>query len=161
REHGELLGHGRRRVAELVGDRAHRAAAGELEEKAKATRIHRPALFDDIERYVKQVDVDRTVRVWSTGRVTRLSAATDADSGPRPGAGMALASIVCVQIGIALSVGLFDEVGPAGAAALRLAWAGVVLLVIVRPRPSAFSQRGFAASVVLGVVTGVMTLCFM
>ena len=74
---------------------------------------------------------------------------------------MAVAAIVCVQIGIAASVGLFDDVGPAGAAALRLAWAGVLLLVLVRPRPSAFTRRGLVASAVLGVVTGTMTLCFM
>jgi len=90
-----------------------------------------------------------------------LNPSTAADTGPRTGVPMALAAMVCVQIGIALSVGLFDDVGPAGAAALRLAWAGVVLLAVVRPRPSAFTARGFAASAVLGVVTGALTLCFM
>src|SRR3954447_4634864 len=80
---------------------------------------------------------------------------------PNAGAGMALAAIVCVQVGIAASVGLFDDVGPEGAAALRLGWAGVLLLVLVRPRPSAFSRRGMVASAMLGVVTGALTLCFM
>jgi inner membrane transporter RhtA len=89
--------------------------------------------------------------------MTRLAPPTSA----RSGAGMALAAMVCVQVGIALSVGLFDDVGPDGAAALRLAWAGVLLLVLVRPRRNAFSRRGLIASVVLGVVTGAMTLCFM
>jgi inner membrane transporter RhtA len=89
--------------------------------------------------------------------MSRLAAPT----GPRAGAAMAVAAIVCVQIGIATSVGLFDDVGPAGAAAVRLAWAGVLLLVLVRPRPSAFSRRGLVASAVLGVVTAIMTLCFM
>ena len=93
--------------------------------------------------------------------MTRLALPTAAHAEPHAGAGMALAAIVCVQIGIALSVGLFDDVGPEGAAALRLAWAGVLLLVLVRPRPSAFSRRGLAASAVLGVVTGALTLCFM
>jgi inner membrane transporter RhtA len=79
---------------------------------------------------------------------------------PNAGAGMALAAMVCVQIGIALSVGLFDDVGPEGAAALRLGWAGVLLLVIARPRRSGFS-RGLVASVVLGVVTAGLTLLFM
>ena len=46
---------------------------------------------------------------------------TAAHTEARVGAGMALAAIVCVQIGIAASVGLFDNVGPEGAAALRLA----------------------------------------
>jgi inner membrane transporter RhtA len=114
-------------------------------------------LFEIIERYVKQVDVDRTVCVRFTEPMSRLAPPTTA----RAGAGMALAAIVCVQIGLALSVGLFDDVGPEGAAALRLAWAGVLLVVFVRPRPSAFSRRGLIASALLGVVTGAMTLCFM
>jgi inner membrane transporter RhtA len=114
-------------------------------------------LFETIERYVNQVDVDRTVSARFTEPMRRLALPTPA----RAGAGMALAAIVCVQIGIALSVGLFDDVGPEGAAALRLAWAGVLLLVLVRPRPSAFSRRGLIASAALGVVTGAMTICFM
>jgi inner membrane transporter RhtA len=93
--------------------------------------------------------------------VTRRALATAPHARARTGAGMALAAIVCVQIGIAASVGLFDDVGPDGAAALRLAWAGVLLLAVVRPRPSGFSRRGFVASAVLGVVTGALTLCFM
>jgi inner membrane transporter RhtA len=114
-------------------------------------------LFENIERYVKQVDVDRTVCLRFTGRMTRPAPST----GARAGAGMAVAAIVCVQLGLAASVGLFDDVGPAGAAALRLAWAGLLLLVLVRPRPSAFSRRGLVASAVLGIVTAAMTLCFM
>jgi inner membrane transporter RhtA len=117
-------------------------------------------LFDIIERYVKQVDVDRTVSVRFTDPMT-VAVSTAVDARPRAGAGMALAAIVCVQIGIAASVGLFDDVGPAGAAAMRLGWAGVLLLVLVRPRPSAFTRRTLAASAVLGVVTGALTLCFM
>jgi inner membrane transporter RhtA len=118
-------------------------------------------LFGNVERYVKQLDLDRTFDVRFTARMTRSAPPTAAFAEPRAGAGMALAAIVCVQIGIALSVGLFDDVGPEGAAALRLAWAGVLLLVLVRPRPSAFSRRGLVASGVLGIVTGALTLCFM
>src|ERR671937_287332 len=93
--------------------------------------------------------------------MTRLEPSDFAHARARAGAGMAITAIVCVQVGIAASVGLFDEVGPEGAAALRLAWAGVLLLVLVRPRPSAFSRRGLVTSAVLGVVTGAMTLCYM
>jgi inner membrane transporter RhtA len=119
--------------------------------------VHVRRLFETIERYVKQVDVDRTVCLRFTGRMSRLVPSTAAHGG----AGMAVAAIVCVQLGIAASVGLFDDVGPSGAAALRLAWAGALLLVLVRPRRSAFSRRGLLASAVLGVVTAAMTLCFM
>ena len=38
--------------------------------------------------------------------------------------------MLCVQLGLAASVGLFDRIGPEGAAWLRLAWAGVILLVL-------------------------------
>ena len=61
--------------------------------------------------------------------------------------------MLCVQLGIAASVGLFDEVGPEGAACLRLAFAGLILLAVVRPRPSAFSRSSLAAAIALGVVT--------
>jgi inner membrane transporter RhtA len=93
------------------------------------------------------------VGVGSPGRV--LSSST------RTGAALAVAAMLCVQLGLALSVGLFDRVGPEGAAWLRLAWAGVLLLVLVRPRPSSFSRSSLLACVVLGVVTAGMTMLFM
>ena len=74
---------------------------------------------------------------------------------------MALAAMLCVQLGIATSVGLFDDVGPEGAACLRLAFAGVILLVLVRPRPGAFSRDSLVAAVALGVVTAAVTMFFM
>lgn len=82
-------------------------------------------------------------------------------SAARVGTGMAVTSMLCVQLGLAASVGLFDSIGPVGAAWLRLAWAGVILLVLVRPRPRDFSRRGMSAAVALGVVTAGMTMLFM
>ena len=79
----------------------------------------------------------------------------------RAGTAMAVASMLCVQLGLAVSVGLFDQIGPEGAAWLRLAWAGVLLLVLVRPRPRDFDRRGLLASVALGVVTAGVTMLFM
>ncbi|HEX8103630.1 MAG TPA: EamA family transporter [Solirubrobacteraceae bacterium] len=78
----------------------------------------------------------------------------------RTGAGMALASMLCVQIGIAASVGLFDDVGTSGTACLRLVWAGVLLLLVVRPRPSTYSRRGLTGAVALGAATAGVTICF-
>lgn len=74
---------------------------------------------------------------------------------------MAMASMLCVQLGLAASVGLIDQLGPAGVAWLRLSWAGVLLLVILRPRPSAFSRETLLSGVALGVVTSGLTLLFM
>lgn len=82
-------------------------------------------------------------------------------SSARIGASMAMASMLCVQLGLAVSVGLADQVGAAGAAWLRLFWAGVLLLVVVRPRRSQFSRPALRAGVALGVVTAGVTLLFM
>lgn len=79
----------------------------------------------------------------------------------RAGASMAIASMLCVQLGLAASVGLIDTIGPEGTAWLRLSWAGVLLLVLLRPRPSMFTRQAFAATVGLGVATGGVTLLFM
>ena len=90
-----------------------------------------------------------------------MSTPTIARSHARTGTLMAVGSMTCVQLGLALSVGLFDRVGPLGAAWLRLAWAGLVLLVVVRPRPSRFGRRGLLTAVALGVVTAGLTMLFM
>jgi inner membrane transporter RhtA len=79
----------------------------------------------------------------------------------RTGAFMAMGSMLCVQVGLAIAVTLIDQIGVEGAAWLRLAWAGVLLLVIVRPRPVAFTRSTFGVCVVLGVVTAAITLLFM
>ena len=74
---------------------------------------------------------------------------------------MATGSMVCVQLGLAISVALIDRIGAEGAAWLRLAWAGLILLTVVRPRRSAFTRSTFAVCVLLGVVTATITLLFM
>ncbi|WP_018333666.1 EamA family transporter [Actinomycetospora chiangmaiensis] len=79
----------------------------------------------------------------------------------RSGALLALGSMSCVQLGLAASVGLFAVVPPEGVAALRLGWAGLLLLVIARPRPSSFTRASFGAAVLLGVVTAGLTMLFM
>ena len=58
-----------------------------------------------------------------------------AGRGDRPLAvGMVLAAAGSLQVGAAFAVTLFDDVGAAGAAFLRLALAAVVLWAIWRPR---------------------------
>jgi inner membrane transporter RhtA len=79
----------------------------------------------------------------------------------RTGALMAMASMFCVQVGLAVAVTLIDRIGVEGAAWLRLAWAGILLLLIVRPKPGAFTRSSFLTSVLLGVVTAAITLLFM
>jgi inner membrane transporter RhtA len=79
----------------------------------------------------------------------------------RTGVLMATGSMLCVQTGLAVAIGLMDRIGAEGAAWLRLAWAGLILLVVVRPRRAAFTRSMFMTCVVLGVVTASVTLLFM
>lgn len=74
---------------------------------------------------------------------------------------MALSAMLCVQLGLAASVALVDHVGAVGAAWLRLAWAGLLLVAIVRPRPAQFTRRACRSAAALGVVTAGMTMLFM
>lgn len=93
--------------------------------------------------------------------MTAISAPRPTMSPSRVGALMAVASMLSVQLGLAVAVNLIDELGAAGTTWLRLAWAGVIVLVLVRPRPSDFSPAAFRATVLLGVVTSGTALLFM
>jgi len=79
----------------------------------------------------------------------------------RSGSLMALGSMSCVQLGLALSVHLFGAVGPLGVVWLRLAWAAMILLVAIRPRPWRFRRPVLLATVALGIVTAGVTMLFM
>lgn len=79
----------------------------------------------------------------------------------RSGAGMAITSMVFVQLGLAVSVGLIDRIGAEGTAWLRLFWAGLLFAIIVRPRPSRLSRRGLIAAGALGIVIAGVTMLFM
>ena len=72
----------------------------------------------------------------------------------------ALCSIFVVQIGAAASTAMFARIGPAGTAWLRLCWAGLIFVAVARPRLASFRRRDLAAALVLGVVSGGMTLSF-
>jgi inner membrane transporter RhtA len=102
-----------------------------------------------------------TILLASTDSMTTSALTSRPAGATRSGAVMAVAAMMLVQLGLAASVGLFDELGPQGAAWLRLAWAGVLLAVVVRPRPAWFTGSGLLACVALGVVTAGLTMLFM
>ncbi|MGW0158940.1 EamA family transporter [Mycobacterium sp. NPDC003323] len=79
----------------------------------------------------------------------------------RTGAFMAIAAMCSVQLGAAIAVGLIDDIGATGAAWLRLFWAAILLLILVRPRPSSFTRQAFGTTVLLGVATAGITVLFM
>jgi inner membrane transporter RhtA len=73
---------------------------------------------------------------------------------------MALASVFTVQIGAAASTPMFAQVGPAGTAWLRLCWAALIYAAVARPRLWALPRRDLGGAVLLGAVSGGMTLFF-
>lgn len=79
----------------------------------------------------------------------------------RTGVGMAVLAMVCVQLGVAFSVGMIDQIGAEGTAFLRLACAGILMFVLVRPRLQDFRRADLLACVALGVVTAGVTLLYM
>jgi inner membrane transporter RhtA len=74
---------------------------------------------------------------------------------------MAVGSMSCVQLGLALSAHLLDQLGPVGIAGLRLALAGAALLILVRPRPRDFTGPDLLACGLLGAVTAGLMVLFM
>jgi inner membrane transporter RhtA len=78
-----------------------------------------------------------------------------------PAWSLAVASIVTVQLGAALSTRLFDEVGAGGTAWLRLTAGGLIFIAIARPRLSDYTRRELLVPVVLGLVTALMTISFL
>jgi inner membrane transporter RhtA len=111
------------------------------------------SLFSGIERFVHDSHVDAN----EVASFTWLMSTRDS----RTGVAFAILSMTMAQLGLATSVGLFDRIGPGGAAWLRLACAGLIVLVLFRPRPSSFDRSSFLAAVGLGVATGGMTMLFM
>jgi inner membrane transporter RhtA len=66
--------------------------------------------------------------------------------------GLVLAAAGSLQVGAAFAVTLFDELGPGGAAFLRLAFAAVVLWAIWRPRIEGDLRIAGAFGVALGLM---------
>lgn len=79
--------------------------------------------------------------------------------GAVPPPAQVLAGIISVQVGAALAKQLFGVVGSAGAVALRLFFAALILLAVWRPSVR-LGRRALLVVVGYGVVLGVMNLCF-
>jgi inner membrane transporter RhtA len=77
-----------------------------------------------------------------------------------PAAALALAAMLCVQLGAAASTGMFDQVGWGGATWLRLVWAALFFLVVTPPRLHLLPPGALRAAVALGAVSAAMTMCF-
>jgi inner membrane transporter RhtA len=78
-----------------------------------------------------------------------------------PAWSLAVVAMLSVQLGAAISVGLFDDVGVAGTAWLRITIGAVGFVLIARPRYWQWTWRELRAPILLGVVSGGMTLTFL
>lgn len=74
---------------------------------------------------------------------------------------LAIAAMLSVQLGSALSVDLIDTVGAAGTAWLRLTAGALVFLAIARPPLRSVRRADLPALIGLGVTSGVVTICFL
>ncbi len=74
---------------------------------------------------------------------------------------LASLAMLSVQLGAAISVALFDDIGVAGTAWLRITLGAIGFVLIARPRYWRWSWRELRAPVLLGVVSAVMTLSFL
>jgi inner membrane transporter RhtA len=71
-----------------------------------------------------------------------------------------MVAMVCFQVGAAMAKGLFPAVGAAGAAALRLALAALMLLAVWRPWRMRLNPRGMRVIVFYGMALGFMNFFF-
>jgi inner membrane transporter RhtA len=72
------------------------------------------------------------------------------------GVALVVAAVTSLQFGAGYAVTLFDDLGPAGAAFVRLAVAAVVLLAIWRPRVAGHPGADLRVAAAFGVALGVM-----
>ncbi|MFK4728474.1 EamA family transporter [Agromyces mediolanus] len=78
-----------------------------------------------------------------------------------PAWSMSIAAMLLIQLSNALSVGVIEQIGPAGTAWLRMCCGGVFLLLLVRPSLRGIRRRDLPALLALGAVTGFMTTFFL
>ena len=75
--------------------------------------------------------------------------------------GLAMAAMLSVQLGSALSVDLISTVGPAGTAWLRLSVGAIIFLALARPPLREVRREDVPALAALGIMTGLMTIAFL
>ena len=90
-----------------------------------------------------------------------MTASRHSVSRARTGALMAMCSMLTVQLGLGVSVGLIGDLGAEGTAWLRLTWAGLIFLVLGRSWRLRLTRTALTSGLLLGVATAGVTLLFM
>jgi inner membrane transporter RhtA len=98
--------------------------------------------------------------MMTTGTLSQRGQRGAALAGMVPAPAQVLLAIVSVQLGAALTKGLFAAVGPAGAVFLRVAFGALMLLLLSRPRLRGHTPADRATIVAFGLVLAGMNLAF-
>ena len=69
-----------------------------------------------------------------------------------PPTALVLFPIVSVQLGAAVAKSLFDSLGPGGTVFLRIAFAALVLFLLVRPKLGGYDRAGYLVAGLFGLV---------
>jgi inner membrane transporter RhtA len=77
-----------------------------------------------------------------------------------PAVVLVVAGIGTFQTGAVIATGLFDSIGPAGAALLRLLFAAAIMVAVWYPLPWPLSRAQWRAVAFFGVVLGTMNLSY-
>jgi hypothetical protein len=90
-----------------------------------------------------------------------VTSTPSAGTGVVPPWTLAGGAMLSVQFGSALSVPLIEEVGAAGTAWLRRSLGGLFFVAVARPAWRSIRRQDLPALVGLGVVSGLVTICFL
>jgi inner membrane transporter RhtA len=77
-----------------------------------------------------------------------------------PPIGLVLCGVTSIQFGAALAATMFDDLGAAGTSVLRLGFAALILLALMRPRVRGRSARDLRLVALFGLTLGGMNLFF-
>jgi inner membrane transporter RhtA len=77
-----------------------------------------------------------------------------------PPIGLVLFGVTSIQFGAALAATMFDDLGPAGTSALRLGFAALILVGLLRPRVRGRPARDLRLAALFGLTLGGMNLFF-
>jgi inner membrane transporter RhtA len=73
---------------------------------------------------------------------------------------LTVSAATSIQFGAALATTIFDDIGPSATSLLRLALASMLLLLIFRPRPRAYTRADLRLAALFGLALGLMNLTF-
>ena len=73
-----------------------------------------------------------------------------------PPTALVMLSIVSVQLGAAMAKTLFDSLGPGGTVFVRIAFAALVLLVLVRPKLGGYDRNAYLVAGLFGLALALM-----